>query len=68
MARIIGGIRASHVPTIGVAYDKGKQEDPAWKPLFDGYRPVAQWLAEKRVDTLVFYFQRKRRSDRCDSD
>ena len=36
MARIIGGIGTSHVPTIGVAYDKGKQQDPAWKPLFDG--------------------------------
>ena len=25
MATIIGGIGTSHVPTIGVAYDKGKQ-------------------------------------------
>jgi protocatechuate 4,5-dioxygenase beta chain len=56
MARIVGGIGTSHVPTIGVAYDKGKQEDPAWKPLFDGYKPVAAWLAEKEVDTLVFFY------------
>ncbi|MGA9916583.1 MAG: protocatechuate 3,4-dioxygenase, partial [Paraburkholderia sp.] len=28
MARIIGGIGTSHVPTIGMAYDKGKQNDP----------------------------------------
>lgn len=56
MATIVGGIGTSHVPTIGVAYDKGKQEDPAWKPLFDGYRPVAEWLAEKKVDTLVFFY------------
>ncbi|MCF5936066.1 protocatechuate 3,4-dioxygenase, partial [Xanthomonas perforans] len=27
MASIIGGIGTSHVPTIGVAYDKGKQQD-----------------------------------------
>lgn len=56
MARIIGGIGTSHVPTIGVAYDKGRQEDPIWKPLFDGYKPVAQWLAEKQADVLVFFY------------
>ncbi len=56
MARIIGGIGTSHVPTIGVAYDKGKQSDPAWAPLFDGYKPVAAWLAEHRPDVLVFFY------------
>ncbi|BDR09180.1 gallate dioxygenase [Comamonas thiooxydans] len=56
MAQIIGCIGTSHVPTIGVAYDKGKQEDPAWKPLFDGYKPVAQWLKEQEVDTLVVFY------------
>ena len=44
MARIIGGIGTSHVPTIGLAFDRGKQEDPDWKPLFKGYERVAQWL------------------------
>ena len=56
MAKIIGGIGTSHVPTIGVAYDKGKQDDPAWAPLFKGYQPVADWLAEKKPDALVFFY------------
>jgi len=56
MARIIGGIGTSHVPTIGLAYDKGKQQDPAWAPLFRGYEPVAQWLAEHKPDVLVFFY------------
>lgn len=56
MAQVIGCIGTSHVPTIGVAYDKGKQEDPAWKPLFDGYKPVAQWLKAQEVDTLVIFY------------
>lgn len=56
MAKIIGGVGTSHVPTIGVAYDKGRQEDPAWKPLFDGYKPVAAWLAQKKPDALVFFY------------
>jgi protocatechuate 4,5-dioxygenase beta chain len=56
MARIIGGIGTSHVPTIGLAFDKGKQEDPDWKPLFEGYQAVAQWLADKQPDVLFFCF------------
>jgi catalytic LigB subunit of aromatic ring-opening dioxygenase len=56
MARIIGGIGTSHVPTIGVAYDRGKQSDPAWAPLFEGYKPVARWLAEHKPDALVFFY------------
>jgi hypothetical protein len=56
MARIIGAIGTSHVPTIGVAYDKGRQEDPAWAPLFEGYKPVSRWLAEQRPDAMVFFY------------
>jgi hypothetical protein len=56
MARVIGGIGTSHVPTIGLAYDKGKQEHPAWKPLFEGYKPVAAWLAEHEPDVLLMVY------------
>jgi protocatechuate 4,5-dioxygenase beta chain len=56
MARIIGGIGTSHVPTIAMAFDKGKQDDPDWKPLFEGYALVAAWLKTKRPDVLFFCF------------
>lgn len=56
MAKIIGGIGTSHVPTIGLAFDKGKQDDPDWTPLFKGYEAVARWLAEKQPDVLFFCF------------
>jgi hypothetical protein len=56
MATIIGGIGTSHVPTIGLAYDKGRQDEPAWAPLFEGYKPVAQWLAKHKPDVLVFFY------------
>jgi hypothetical protein len=56
MARIIGGIGTSHVPTIAMAFDKGKREDPDWKPLFQGYERVARWLEEKRPEVLFFCF------------
>ena len=56
MAIILGGIGSSHVPTIGLAFDKGKQKDPAWAPLFKGYEPVAAWLAEQKPDVLVVFY------------
>src|ERR1041385_9561489 len=56
MARIIGGIGTSHVPAIAMAFDKGRQNAPDWKPLFQGYEAVAKWLAEKKPDVLFFCF------------
>jgi protocatechuate 4,5-dioxygenase beta chain len=56
MARIIGGLGTSHVPAIGGAIAKGLEQDPYWKPFFDGYRPVHRWLAETRPDTLVIFY------------
>jgi gallate dioxygenase len=56
LARIIGGIGTSHVPTIGVAYDKGKQDDPSWAPLFKGYEGAYRWLEEKQPDVLIFFY------------
>lgn len=56
MARIIGAIATSHTPTIGFALDAKKQDDPAWKPIFDGYRPIQRWLAEKQPDVLLMVY------------
>jgi Catalytic LigB subunit of aromatic ring-opening dioxygenase len=56
VARIIGGIDTSHVPTIGLAVDRGKHDDPDWAPLFAAYTPVAKWLAERQRDVLVYFY------------
>jgi gallate dioxygenase len=56
MATIVGGIATSHTPTIGFALDTNKQADPVWAPIFEGYRPVQEWLARKRPDVLFFIF------------
>jgi gallate dioxygenase len=56
VAMIVGGIGASHTPTIGFALDTKKQKDPVWAPIFEGYLPVQQWLADKRPDVLLFIF------------
>ena len=36
-SRIVGGIGMSHVPSVGVAVDRGNMQTPAWKPLWDAY-------------------------------
>ncbi|SAL09943.1 gallate dioxygenase [Caballeronia telluris] len=53
MARIIGGIAASHTPTIGFAFDKNKRDDPVWAPIFENFAPVADWLADKKPDVIL---------------
>jgi gallate dioxygenase len=56
MARIIGGVAASHTPTIGFAYDQNKQDDPSWGPIFQAFAPVEQWFTDKRPDAIVYIF------------
>ena len=56
MARIIGAIATSHTPTIGFAFDASKQQDPVWKPIFEGYQPIAAWLQEKKPDALFVIY------------
>ena len=56
MARIIGGVATSHTPTIGFALDAKKQQDPVWKPIFEGYEPVQKWLADTKPDVLLYIF------------
>jgi gallate dioxygenase len=56
MARIVGAIATSHTPTIGFAFDKKKQDDPVWAPIFEAYKPIQAWLAAKKPDVLFFIF------------
>jgi protocatechuate 4,5-dioxygenase beta chain len=56
MAQIIGSVTTSHVPAIGRAIAKNLQGDPYWKPFFDGFPPVHRWLAEKKPDLVVAFY------------
>ena len=55
MARIIGGIATTHVPSIGKAIADKKYSDPYWKPFFSGFDYVHQWLAREKPDVAVFF-------------
>lgn len=56
MGQIIAGIGTSHVPSIGGAYDRKKTGNPAWKPLFDAYVPVREWLKEIKPDVALMVY------------
>jgi len=56
MARIIGAVACSHTPTIGFAFDKNKQQDPVWAPIFEAFAPVRRWLDEQKPDVLFFIY------------
>lgn len=56
MAKIVGGITTSHIPAIGGAISNGLQEEAYWKPFFDGYPPVHEWLDKTQPDVAVVIY------------
>ena len=56
MARIIGGFFTSHVPAIGNAIAKRQQNEPYWKPFFDAFPPVREWIGQQKPDVIVFFY------------
>ena len=56
MATITGVVTTSHIPSIGRAIAKNLQADPYWKPFFDGYPPVHEWLRETKPDVAVVFY------------
>ncbi len=56
MAKLIGGLGSSHVPSIGLAMDKGLTGTEDWKPFFDGIGPGRDWIAANRPDVAIVVF------------
>jgi len=58
MARIVGGIGASHAPSMEHIYDAGEEvrSSDEWQPLFGPFKQVANWLEELRPDRLVVIY------------
>jgi hypothetical protein len=58
MARIIGGIGASHAPSMEHTYDKGEEirRNEEWEPLFGPFSEVAAWLEALAPDRLVVIY------------
>ena len=56
MARITAGVFSSHVPTMGVAIDFGKTEEPYFQPVFDGYAPTVAWMKDNTPDVVFLVY------------
>ena len=56
MAKLIGGLGTSHVPSIAAALDKGLRDSDEWKPFFDGYVPAQDWVAAQKPDIAIVVF------------
>lgn len=57
MAHIVGALGTSHVPMIGKAIARRQlQSEAYWKPFFEGYRCVHDWLGEARPDVVVIFY------------
>lgn len=53
MATIIGGLTTSHIPAVGNAIANELYDDPYWKPFFDGYPPIREWLNDHKPDVAI---------------
>lgn len=53
MAKIVGIMTTSHVPALGRAIHLGLQQDPYWRPFFDGFPPIREWLDRVKPDIVV---------------
>jgi protocatechuate 4,5-dioxygenase beta chain len=56
MARIVGGIGTSHIPSIGNAIAKGLEHEPYWQPFFGAFDRVRSWLATAKPDVAVVIY------------
>jgi protocatechuate 4,5-dioxygenase, beta chain len=56
MARIVGAVTTSHVPAIGGAIAKGRQDEPYWKPFFSAFGKARDWLARVKPDVAVVVY------------
>ena len=56
MAKIVGGLTSSHIPSVGSAYARKLFQDPYWKPFFDAYPKIHTWLGEKKPDVAVILY------------
>lgn len=57
MAQITAGIGCSHIPVLGFAHDQGKEQEPPFKPAFDGFSWTREWIAKDgRPDVVVLIY------------
>jgi len=56
MANLLGCITTSHIPSIGNAIEKDLYDDPYWKPFFDSFPPIHDWVDAQRPDVAIVVY------------
>lgn len=56
MAEVAYGVATSHTPSIGVAIDNDREEEPYWAPLFQGYEAGRKWMADADPDVIILAY------------
>jgi protocatechuate 4,5-dioxygenase beta chain len=56
LARIVAGFCTSHVPLLGRVIDSGRTGEPYWQPIFKGYEPTREWLADLKPDVVIVVY------------
>jgi protocatechuate 4,5-dioxygenase, beta chain len=56
MARITAGVTTSHVPAVGAAIDMQRENEPYWKPMFQGYEFSKQWMKQNTPDVAIIVY------------
>ena len=56
MAELVGGFGTSHIPAVGVAFDKGRIQDPYWAPYYAKLPPAREWIADVAPDVCIVVY------------
>ena len=56
MAYISSGVACSHVPALGVASDKGIENDDYYGPIFRGFEFSKEWMEKEKPDVIFLVY------------
>lgn len=56
MAKIIGGIGTSHIPTIGAVMDNDEMHGEYWERFSKGIIPAREWMKENKPDVCIVVY------------
>ncbi|PID48283.1 MAG: protocatechuate 3,4-dioxygenase [Proteobacteria bacterium] len=56
MAKIIGGIGTSHIPTIGMVMDTDQMHGAYWERFANGIIPAREWMKKNKPDVCIVVY------------
>ncbi len=56
MAKIIGGIGTSHIPTVGRVIDNDEMHGEYWEPFVKGIQPARDWMRKNKPDVCIVVY------------